>query len=43
MQELLIKLNSLYTDLQYEQDKETIKKIKREIRNIENKLKEEDK
>lgn len=36
-----VKLNSLYTDLEYETDEETRKRIKREIRKIENKLKEE--
>lgn len=34
-QELLVKLNSLYTDLEYEEDKATIRKIKLEIKAIE--------
>ena len=40
MQELLVKLNSLYTELEYETDDKTIKKIKRQIREIEKKLKD---
>lgn len=38
MEKLLIRLNDLYTELEYETEKETIKKIKRQIRNIENQL-----
>ena len=41
MQELMIKLNDLYTELEYEEEKETIKKIKKEIKIIELKLEEE--
>lgn len=41
MEELLKKLNDLYTELEYEEDKDTIKKIKREIKIIELKLEEE--
>ena len=40
MEQLLVKLNSLYSELEYEQDKKTIEKIKRQIRAIENKLKD---
>lgn len=40
MQELLVKLNSLYSELEYEEDKDTIKKIKEEIKTIEKKLEE---
>ena len=36
---LLKKLNDLYTELEYETDKNTIKGIKREIRKIENEFK----
>lgn len=39
---LLKKLNDLYTELEYETDKATIKKIKRQIWEIERKLKEEE-
>lgn len=35
----LVKLNDLYTELEYETDEDTRKKIKRQIRDIENKLK----
>ena len=35
---IMIKLNDLYTQLEYETDKTTIAKIKRQIRQIENKL-----
>lgn len=41
MENLLKKLNDLYTELEYEEDKDTIKKIKREIKIIELKLEEE--
>ena len=41
MQELLVKLNSLYTELEYETDKKTIQAIKRQIREIEKKLRDE--
>ena len=41
MEDLLKKLNDLYTELEYEEDKDTIKKIKREIKVIERKLEEE--
>ena len=41
MEDLLKKLNDLYTELEYEEDKDTIKKIKREIKIIELKLEEE--
>ena len=40
MQELLVKLNSLYTELEYETDENTRKKIKRQIYEIERKLKD---
>ena len=40
MQELLVKLNSLYTELEYETDDKTIQKIKRQIYEIERKLKD---
>ena len=40
MQELMIKLNDLYTELEYETDEDTIKKIKRQIYEIERKLKD---
>ena len=40
MQKIMIKLNDLYTVLEYETDQETIKKIKRQIYVIEKKLKE---
>lgn len=40
MQELLVKLNSLYSELEYETDDKTRQKIKRQIREIEKKLKE---
>lgn len=40
MEQLLIKLNSLYTELEYETDDKTRQKIKRQIREIEKKLKE---
>lgn len=43
MEELLVKLNSLYTELEFEEDKDTIKKIKKEIKAIERKLDEEKK
>lgn len=39
-QKLLVELNSLYSELQYEQDEETCKKIKKEIKTIEEKLEE---
>lgn len=39
MEQLLVKLNSLYTELEYETDGKTIQKIKRQIREIEKKLK----
>ena len=39
---LLRKLNDLYTELEYETDKTTIKKIKRQIWEIERKLKEDE-
>lgn len=42
MQELLIKLNDLYTELEYETDKDTIRKIKKQIYELERKLKEKD-
>lgn len=38
--EKLIKLNSLYTELEYEKDKKTIEKIKRNIKKIEKELEE---
>ena len=41
MEDLLRKLNDLYTELEYEEEKETIKKIKKEIKIIERKLEEE--
>lgn len=41
MEKLIIKLNDLYTELEYEEDKEVIQKIKRQIKTIENRLKEE--
>jgi len=34
-------LNDLYTELEYETDEDTIRKIKKEIRQIESKLKDE--
>ena len=40
MQKIMIKLNDLYTELEYETDTDTIKKIKRQIYVIEKKLKE---
>jgi len=40
MQELLVKLNSLYSELEEETDDKTIKQIKREIRKIEKELNE---
>ena len=40
MEQLLVKLNSLYTELEYETDDKTIKQIKRQIREIEKKLKD---
>ena len=43
MQELLVKLNSLYTELEYETDEDTRKKIKRQIYDIERKLKDNEK
>ena len=39
MEQLLVKLNSLYSELEYETDDKTIKQIKREIRKIEKELK----
>ena len=41
MEDLLRKLNDLYTELEFEEDKDTIKKIKKEIKTIERKLEEE--
>lgn len=41
MEQKLIKLNDLYTQLEYETDKETIAKIKKQIKALEKKLKEE--
>jgi len=38
MEQLLVKLNSLYSELEYEEDIKTIAKIKREIRKIEKEL-----
>ena len=40
MEKLLVKLNSLYSELEYETNEKTIKWIKRQIREIEKKLKE---
>lgn len=40
MEQLLVKLNSLYSELEYETDDKTKQKIKRQIREIEKKLKE---
>ena len=40
MNKLLVKLNSLYSDLEEETDEKTIKQIKREIRKIEKELDE---
>ena len=41
MEDLLKKLNDLYTELEFEEDYDTIKMIKREIHKIEKRLKEE--
>lgn len=41
MNSLLVKLNSLYSELEYETNEDTRKKIKRQIYEIEKKLKEE--
>lgn len=40
MEDLLRKLNDLYTELEFEEDYDTIKKIKKEIKTIEKKLEE---
>ena len=42
MEDLLRKLNDLYTELEFEEDYDTIKKIKKEIKTIEKKLEEEE-
>lgn len=40
MEQLLVKLNSLYSELEYETDNKYIKQIKRQIREIDKKLKD---
>lgn len=39
MEKLLIRLNDLYTELEYETDSKTIVKIEKEILEVENQLK----
>ena len=42
MEDLLRKLNDLYTELEFEKDKDIVKNIKRQIKTIERKLEEEE-
>lgn len=41
MEQLLVKLNSLYSELEYEKDDKTKRKIKRQIKEIERQLNSE--
>ena len=41
MEDLLKKLNDLYTELEFEENYDTIKQIKKEIKSIEKLLEEE--